>query len=135
MQINIVPNLDQIRYFAQSAKHAFDFQSIEAGRDAVIADMTALLAYLDILDNSQGIVVKRIIPIKGGIRLERSSRENDILDLGHGYSDDASDGFAHPGNRDCACPGQIKSVRPKNDIHAGIGNGDLDAPSDGGAKQ
>jgi hypothetical protein len=87
VKINIVPNLDQIRWYVYSAIHAFDFQSIEDGRDAAIADMTALLAYLNACDNGVGVVVKRVIPIEEGIRLERSNQENDILDLGHSYTE------------------------------------------------
>ena len=45
MKINIVPNLDQIRFIAESTLHAWDHQSLEDGRDQVIADMMGLLEY------------------------------------------------------------------------------------------
>jgi hypothetical protein len=72
MKIDICPNLDQIRFFARSALHAWDYQDLESGRDQVIADMEALLKYLGAFDDSEGVVVASVSRIKAGIRVERS---------------------------------------------------------------
>ena len=49
--------------------------------------MDALLRYLDICNGGDGVVVARISPIEGGIRLERSWRYRQRLDLTHGYAE------------------------------------------------
>lgn len=87
MKVNIVPNLDQIRFFARSAMHAWDYQGLEAGRAQVIADMERLLAYLDAFNDGEGTVVAGIKAIKGGVRIERSTREGDFFDLTQRYRD------------------------------------------------
>jgi hypothetical protein len=96
MKIDIRPNLDQMRFYANSAKHAFDYQSPENARASVIADMAALLRYLDICDRGAGVVVAGISQIDDGIRLERSRRYRQSLDLTHGYAeqDAIDDGHA-----------------------------------------
>jgi|SRR5277367_6552227 len=86
MKINISPNLDQIRFIAKSALHAWDYQDLEAGRDQVIADMEELLAYLDALNYGEGVVVASIAPVKAGVRLECSTREGDFFDLTDRYN-------------------------------------------------
>lgn len=87
MKINISPNLDQIRFFARSALHAFDFQSPENARATVIADMEALLEYLADLDDAVGVAVAAISKIKGGIALESFDGDKKIFDLRHGQMD------------------------------------------------
>jgi hypothetical protein len=85
MKINITPNLEQIRAIALSAQNAWRFQSLEDGRNQVIADMKQLVAYLDALDNGIGVVVAGVSWIEKGIRIERSTRESDIFDLSDRY--------------------------------------------------
>ena len=65
--------------------HAWDYQNLEAGRAQVIADMAALLAYLDALDDGEGVAVASISQIEAGVRIERSTREGDFFDLVHRY--------------------------------------------------
>lgn len=81
MKINITPNLDQIRFIAKSAMHAWDHQSLEDGRDQVVADMQELLAYLGAFDDSEGVVVASVARIKAGVRIERSTSDGDFFDL------------------------------------------------------
>jgi hypothetical protein len=86
MKIDIAPNLDQIRFFAESALHAFDFQSPEDARASVVADMLALLGYLEAFDDSMGIAVAGIRKIESGVRIEVSTREGETFDVGHSYA-------------------------------------------------
>src|SRR6266568_4103605 len=74
MKIDIRPNIDQIRFFARSAMHAWDYQGLESGRAQVIADMERLLHYLDAFNDGEGTVVAGVKAIKAGIRDERSPR-------------------------------------------------------------
>jgi hypothetical protein len=86
-KINIAPNSDQIRWFAQSAIHAWDLFP-ERARENVIADMTALLAYLDACDNGSGRVVLGIAKIERGIRLKISWGDLESVDLTDSYAED-----------------------------------------------
>jgi hypothetical protein len=85
MKIDIRPNLDQIRFYAKSAMHAWDHQDLEGGCAQVIADMEALLAYLDALNDGEGVVVTAVSRVKAGVRVERSTREGDFFDLTDRY--------------------------------------------------
>ena len=85
MKINIAPNLDQIRFIAESALHAWDHQSLEDGRDQVIADMMGLLEYLSAFDNAKGVAVAAVFRVEAGIRIERSTCKGDFFDLAHRY--------------------------------------------------
>jgi hypothetical protein len=85
MKIDIRPNLDQIRFYARTAMHAWDYQDLEAGRAQVIADMQELLGYLDGLNNGEGIAIASISRIEAGVRIERSTREGDAFDLTDRY--------------------------------------------------
>jgi hypothetical protein len=115
MKINLAPNLDQIRFYAKSALHAWDYQDLESGRAQVVADMQALLSYLDTLNDGEGVAVASVSRIKAGVRIERSTREGDFFDLVDRYISQNIE--FHIDSRDCgdACPGMVKdSVRTES---------------------
>jgi hypothetical protein len=114
MKINITPNPDQIRFYARSAMHAWDFQGLEAGRAQVIADMAALLRYLDACDGGDGVVVVGIAKIERGVRLEVSRRHNQIVDLTDEYAG-ARNIADHSGDLQIPVRGDIENVRPHGD--------------------
>ncbi len=88
MKINIAPNLDQIKFYAKSALHVWDVLPPDIARENVIADMKALLRYLDACDSGNGVVVVGIGQIERGIRLEVSRRDGQIVDLTDRYAGD-----------------------------------------------
>ena len=134
MKINITPNLDQIRFIAESSLHAWDHQSLETGRDQVIADMAGLLEYLRAFDDSAGVVVVGVAAIEGGIRLERSTRDNDILDLVHGYICENTSIGCDAAERQRAVARIIEDVRAEADRNAEKLEFNLDSACDGVAK-
>jgi hypothetical protein len=85
MKIDIRPNLDQIRFFAKSAMHAWDYQDLATGRAQAIADMEALLRYLDAINDGEGVVVAGVELIKAGVRVVRSTRKGNVFDLTDRY--------------------------------------------------
>lgn len=85
MKISITPNSDQIRAYAKSAMHAWDFNDARAAREQVIADMVALLSYLDACDNGKDLVIAGIRKIERGVRLEIAWAQHEILDLKDRY--------------------------------------------------
>jgi hypothetical protein len=134
MKINIAPNLDQIRFFAKSAMHAWDFQDLETGRKQAIADMKALLRYLDAFDDGMGLVVTGISKIEGGIRLERSRRYGQILDLSHGYVDPNAISH-HSGDGQGAFVGIVEDMGPERNGSTAETELDFAPLSDGDAKR
>jgi hypothetical protein len=134
MRIDIRPNLDQIRFFANSAMHAFDFQSPENARADVIADMEALLEYLAAFDDGNGIAVSSIAKIEGGITLKAFDRQGDILHLRHGEA--RANVASHPGNRNRAIGTGIEDIGLKVDAQpADERKRDLSFQSDRGSDQ
>jgi hypothetical protein len=133
MRIDIHPNLDQIRFFAKSAMHAFDFQSPENARADVIADMEALLEYLAAFDNGNGVAVSSIAKIEGGITLKAFDRQGDILHLRHGEA--RADGASHSGNRKRAIGGGIEDIGLKVDAQPAERKRNLSFQSDRGSDQ
>jgi hypothetical protein len=109
MKINISPNLDQIRFFARSALHAFDFQSPENARATVIADMQALLEYLATLDEGVGVAVAAISKVKGGIALKSFDGDEEIFDLRDGQMDRVF--TVHSSDGEGAVCRRVKDVR------------------------
>jgi hypothetical protein len=133
MKIDIRPNLDQIRFIAESALHAWDFQDLEAGRAQVIEDMTALLEYLAAFDNGAGVVVAGALSIKDGIRLERSTRDGDLLDLVHRYVRENTV-VVDPSERERARSAVIENVWAQINRHSEHRKGNHGATADGPAK-
>ena len=113
MKIDITPNIDQIRFFAKSALHAWDLLPDRA-RENVTADMTALLSYLDACENGSGRVVLGIAKIEDGIRLKVSWTDPQIFDLTDGYADDRNASHC-AGDHQVAILGDIEDVRPERD--------------------
>jgi hypothetical protein len=91
MKININTNPDQIRHYARSALLAFEFHTPVEAQKQVVADMNALLRYLDACDHGNGVVIVGIAEIERGVRLEISRRKNQIVDLTDGYAESAAD--------------------------------------------
>jgi hypothetical protein len=126
MKINISPNLDQIHFIANAAIHAWDYQGLEAGRAQVIADMKALLAYLDALNDGEGVVVASVSPIKAGVRIERSTGEGDFFDLANRYIGQNVELDIDGRDRGDACSKVVKnSVGTERSAHVVDGQGDL----------
>lgn len=88
MKIDIRPNLDQIRYYAESALNVWGVLPEDMARENVIADMRALLAYLDACENGSGRVVLGVAKIERGIRLKVSWADLKVLDLTDTYADE-----------------------------------------------
>jgi hypothetical protein len=63
--------------------------------------MERLLAYLDAFNEGEGTIVAGITAIKGGVRIERSTREGDSFDLCDRYVAQAHDGISDVDERDC----------------------------------
>lgn len=116
MKIDIRPNLDQIRWFAKAALHAWDVTP-ERARESVAADMTALLAYLDACDNSSGRVVLGVAKIERGIRLKINWTDQQAVDLTDQYADDR-DTPECSGDRQRTVLGDIQDVRAHIDERA-----------------
>jgi hypothetical protein len=114
MKINIAPNIDQIRFFAKSALHAWDVLPPDVARENIIADMTALLRYLDACDSGDGVVVVGISKIERGLRLEVSRRDHKVFDLTDRYAGD-SDIADHPGELQGAAPVDVQDMRSHGD--------------------
>ena len=91
MKIDIRPNLDQIRFYANSALVALRYNSDEEARKFVQADMEALLRYLDALDAGNGVVVVGIAKLECGVRLEVSRTHDKVFDLIDRYPESAGD--------------------------------------------
>jgi hypothetical protein len=81
-------------------------------------------------DDGVGVVVVGVAPIEGGIRLERSTRDNDILDLVHGYvCENTSIGY-DAAERQRAVARIIEDVRAQADRNADKLELKLDSPRD-----
>jgi hypothetical protein len=133
MKIDICPNLDQIRTFARSAMHAFDFQSPENARADVIADMEALLEYLAVFDDGNGVAVASITKIEGGITLEAFGHKGDILHLRHGEA--RADVASHSGDCERAISGGIEDIGLKVDVQPAERERNLSFQGDRGSDQ
>lgn len=89
MKINVTPNTDQIRFYANSALLACKHLPPEAACEHVIGDMMALLGYLDAFSAGDGVVVVGVGKIECGIRLEVSRRDDQVFDLTDKYAESA----------------------------------------------
>jgi hypothetical protein len=136
MKIDLRPNLDQIRFIATSALHAWDYQSLQDGREQVIADMRALLDYLSAFDNAEGVAVAAVFRIEAGVRIERSTREGDIFDLAHRYISQNTSARIYSSDGDhCASVAAEQGVRV-DDLPRTVDQPvDFCARPDGGAKR
>jgi hypothetical protein len=134
LKINIVPNLDQIRFIAESAFHAWDYQDLEAGRAQVIEDMVALLEYLRTFDNGVGVVAAGALAIEGGIRIERSTREADALDLVDSYVSENT-GIIDPAKRERTRAAVIEDVWAQINRNTAYRESYLATCSDGATEQ
>jgi len=127
MKIDVRPNLDQIRFFAEAALHAWDFQDLETGRAQVIADMTALLDYLTKLDDGDGVAVARIIKIESGLRLEEIPGSGQILDLRDRYMEREAS-IAETSDGEAVSDGLVNDIRTNRDREPSHREFDLGAP-------
>ena len=134
MKIDITPNIDQIRFYATSALHAFDSVDLESGRHFVIADMRALLAYLDACDNGVGLAVFGIAKVEDGVRLEVSRCRGDVFEIGHVYATERTVAGEPCQSENSAGP-LIERVGRKEGDHAPTAETDLSPVADSGGQQ
>ena|SRR5205809_4113385 len=114
MKINITPNTDQIRFYAQSALNVWGALPEQLAKENVIADMTALLNYLDACENGSGRVVLGVSKIERGIRLKVSWADPQIVDLTDRYADDR-DAPARPVDHEVPALSDVQDVRSHGD--------------------
>lgn len=114
MKINVTPNTDQIRFYANSALRACEKLSNDLALDNVVSDMRGLLQYLDACDSGDGVVIVGMRKIESGVRIEVSRRNQQVFDLTDRYSGDGNiaDGS---GNFQHAVGIDIENVRPHGD--------------------
>ncbi len=129
-KITIIPNVDQIRYYVNSALNAFTLLPTKEAIESNTDDLRALLKYLESLDDAANIVVASISRIKGGIRIERSTRDGDIFDLSYRY-------LSHSNSRPDSTQGSTprerheENVRLHDDLSAADSELDLDKSRNG----
>ena len=97
MLFDISPNVKQIRSYAQAALDAYTFLSPDDGRDAASGYLLSLLAYLDALDDhGKDLVIAGVLPVEGGIDLERSRGDDDVVQLRRWYLNQGTVGSESP---------------------------------------
>ena len=97
MLFDISPNVKQICSYAQAALDAYTFLSPDDGRDAASGYLLSLLAYLDALDDhGKDLVIAGVLPVEGGIDLERSRGDDDVVQLRRWYLNQGTVGSESP---------------------------------------
>jgi hypothetical protein len=109
MKINVIPNIDQIRFYAKSAMLAVQVLPPDIARDNVETGMASLLAYLDACEKGDGVVVVGVVPIERGIRLEVSRRHDQIFDLTDRYFEE-TEGSHIPSDLQRPIPADVENV-------------------------
>ena len=68
--LKIVPCTKQIRFFAQSALNCFSTLDADTAIEIAKADLSALIAYIDILDRTDTVLVSGVMNIENGVYRE-----------------------------------------------------------------
>jgi hypothetical protein len=131
MKINIAPNTNQIRHYAESALRVWDVLPPDLARENVIAHMEALLHYLDVCDAGNGVIVAGIRKIERGVRLEVSHTRNQIFDLTDCYMGENTTPD-HAANAERPILGDIEDMRSHGDGNPGKPEIDLKSLSERG---